>query len=78
MHSDERRKAIADVLRAADAPISASALAEKFSVSRQIIVGDIALLRSSGEDDGRRTTSFSSASSNFDTHTHSTRRSLPV
>ena len=29
MHSDERRKAIADVLRAADAPISASALAEK-------------------------------------------------
>ena len=47
MHSDERRKAIADVLHAADAPISASALAEKFSVSRQIIVGDIALLRSS-------------------------------
>ena len=40
MHSDERRKAIADVLRAADAPISASALAEKFSVSRQIIVGE--------------------------------------
>ena len=31
MHSDERRKAIADVLRAADAPVSASALAEKFS-----------------------------------------------
>ena len=50
MHSDERRKAIADVLRAADAPVSASALAEKFSVSRQIIVGDIALLRSSGEE----------------------------
>ena len=50
MHSDERRKAIANVLRAADAPISASALAEKFSVSRQIIVGDIALLRSSGEE----------------------------
>lgn len=50
MHSDERRKVIADVLRAADAPVSASALAEKFSVSRQIIVGDIALLRSSGEE----------------------------
>lgn len=50
MHSDERRKAITDVLRAADAPVSASALAEKFSVSRQIIVGDIALLRSSGEE----------------------------
>ena len=41
---------VADVLRAADAPVSASALAEKFSVSRQIIVGDIALLRSSGEE----------------------------
>ena len=37
MHSDERRKAIADVLHAADAPVSASALAEKFSVSRQIM-----------------------------------------
>ena len=49
MHSDERRKAIADVLRAADTPVSASALAEKFSVSRQIIVGDIALLRSAGD-----------------------------
>ena len=50
MHSDERRKAIADVRRAADALVSASALAEKLSVSRQIIVGDIALLRSSGEE----------------------------
>ena len=50
MHSDERRKAIASILRAADGPISASALAEKFSVSRQIVVGGIALLRSSGEE----------------------------
>ncbi len=50
MHSDKRRKAIAELLRAADGPISASALAEKFSVSRQIIVGDIALLRSAGEE----------------------------
>ena len=53
MHSDERRKAIADVLRGTDImviSVSASALAEKFSVSRQIIVGDIALLRSSGEE----------------------------
>ena len=50
MRSDDRRKAIADILRTADGPISASALAEKFSVSRQIIVGDIALLRSSGEE----------------------------
>ena len=50
MRSDERRKAIAEVLRAAEGPVSASALAEKFSVSRQIIVGDIALLRSAGEE----------------------------
>ena len=50
MHSDERRRAIAEILRASNGPISASALAEKFSVSRQIIVGDIALLRSSGEE----------------------------
>ncbi len=50
MHSDERRRAIAELLRRADAPVSASALAERFSVSRQIIVGDIALLRSAGEE----------------------------
>ena len=31
-------------------PVSAAALAERFSVSRQIIVGDIALLRASGLD----------------------------
>lgn len=50
MRSDERRSAIADILRAADGPISASALAERFCVSRQVIVGDIALLRSAGTD----------------------------
>ena len=50
MHSDERRRAIAEIVRASDSPISASALAERFSVSRQIIVGDIALLRSAGEE----------------------------
>lgn len=50
MHSDERRQAIAEILRTSAGPISASALAEKFSVSRQVIVGDIALLRSAGEE----------------------------
>ena len=50
MHSDERRRAIAEILRASDGPISASALAERFSVSRQIVVGDSALLRSAGEE----------------------------
>ena len=49
MRSDERRKAILEILRAAQAPMSASALAERFGVSRQIVVGDVALLRSAGE-----------------------------
>lgn len=50
MRSDERRNKIEAVLRAADSPVSASALAERFSVSRQVIVGDIALLRSAGTE----------------------------
>ena len=49
MKAEERRKIIAQTLTA-DQPISATALAGKFSVSRQIIVGDIALLRASGLD----------------------------
>ena len=48
MHAAQRRLAILDVLRQSGGPVSASALAERFSVSRQIIVGDIALLRASG------------------------------
>ena len=47
MKAEERRKGIADTLTS-DAPISASVLATRFGVSRQIIVGDIALLRASG------------------------------
>lgn len=43
-----RRDSIASILSASRIPISASVLAEKFGVSRQIIVGDIALLRASG------------------------------
>lgn len=49
MKAEERRKIIARTLTA-DQPISATALAGQFSVSRQIIVGDIALLRASGLD----------------------------
>lgn len=41
----ERRTAVLRDLEHADAPLSASALARKYTVSRQIIVGDIALLR---------------------------------
>ncbi len=43
-----RRSAVAQLLEQANEPLSASALADKFRVSRQIIVGDIALLRASG------------------------------
>ena len=47
MKAEERRAVIAQTLTA-DRPISATALAGRFSVSRQIIVGDIALLRARG------------------------------
>lgn len=49
MEASTRRSAILRALTAADSPISASALAAQFSVSRQIIVGDVALLRAAGE-----------------------------
>ena len=49
MDASRRRVRILDYLRAAKAPVSATALAKKLSVSRQIIVGDVALLRASGE-----------------------------
>ncbi|MCI8594103.1 MAG: transcription repressor NadR [Oscillospiraceae bacterium] len=44
-----RRQTILNLLRTAQAPVAASKLAERLGVSRQIIVGDIALLRASGE-----------------------------
>lgn len=47
--TQQRRAALLEQLRRADAPVSASALAEKLGVSRQIIVGDVALLRAGGE-----------------------------
>ncbi len=43
-----RRSAIYEQLTRADAPISANALAQRFSVTRQVVVGDIALLRAEG------------------------------
>ena len=46
-----RRQAVAQALEEAVEPVSAAALAERFSVSRQIIVGDIALLRAGLEAD---------------------------
>lgn len=50
MNAQSRRKEIMEVLQKEENPISASALAKQFNVSRQIIVGDIALLRASGEE----------------------------
>lgn len=50
MDAQERRQAIARRLEEASGPVSAAVLAREHSVSRQIIVGDIALLRASGAD----------------------------
>lgn len=50
MRSDQRRAAILSTLQQETAPVSASALARQYGVSRQIIVGDVALLRASGAD----------------------------
>ena len=48
MTGSQRRSAIYQQLTHADAPISAAALAQQFSVTRQVVVGDIALLRAEG------------------------------
>jgi len=45
MDNEERRKNILNILKTTKHSITGTALAEKFGVSRQIIVGDIALLR---------------------------------
>ena len=49
MNGAERRTKILELLRTADAPLSGSALAKQLGVSRQIIVQDMALLRTRGE-----------------------------
>ena len=48
MLAAERREHIRETLLAADVPISASTLAARLGVSRQIVVGDVALLRAGG------------------------------
>ena len=48
MTAEERRAAILDILSQSAGPVSASALAGRFGVSRQLIVGDVALLRAGG------------------------------
>lgn len=48
MKAEERRKEIANLLMAEGRAVSGSALAERFGVSRQIIVGDISILKALG------------------------------
>ena len=48
MNASQRRESILEKLSKADAPLSASALAAEMGVSRQIVVGDVALLRAGG------------------------------
>lgn len=50
MDTATRRSKIIELLNNSDHPISASSLAEKLSVSRQVIVGDVAILRASGHE----------------------------
>ena len=50
MEAEERRRAILRILNHAERPVSATVFASEFGVSRQIIVGDIALLRASGRE----------------------------
>lgn len=50
MKADERRTKIVKDIRRSKTPLSATQLAEKYGVSRQIIVGDIAILRAAGEN----------------------------
>lgn len=49
MDAKQRRKLIVELLQKEDAPLSASSLAARLSVSRQVIVGDVALLRAVGQ-----------------------------
>lgn len=50
MAATERRKSIISYLQIAKSPMSASALAKNLQVSRQVIVSDIALLRTAGNN----------------------------
>lgn len=47
---DIRRKALLDLLKTGDGPVSGSTLSGKLGVSRQVIVQDIALLRAANKE----------------------------
>ena len=48
MNGNERREQILKILKTQNAPISGTELAKRFSLSRQVIVQDIAILRANG------------------------------
>lgn len=50
MTAEQRRAAILAALSRSSQPVSASALAGQFGVSRQLVVGDVALLRAGGTE----------------------------
>lgn len=50
MSGEERRREIVELLKDSATPISGTALAKKLSVSRQVVVQDMALLRASSYD----------------------------
>lgn len=50
MSVEARQENILEYLKNTNEPIVARILADKFNVSRQVIVGDIALLRAAGEE----------------------------
>ena len=49
MNSAQRREKVLSLLTEHSSPLSATVIAKQCGVSRQIIVGDVALLRASGE-----------------------------
>ena len=51
MNSEERKKAIYNTLLESENPITGTELAEKYGVTRQIIVQDIALLRAEKKEE---------------------------
>lgn len=48
MTGQERRDAMIEMIRNSEKPVSGTALAKEFAVSRQVIVQDIALIRAAG------------------------------
>ncbi|MBP2645096.1 MAG: niaR [Firmicutes bacterium] len=50
MEAKRRRQALMEILCSSSEPLTGSALAKELGVSRQIIVGDIAILRAAGAE----------------------------